>query len=43
MTPAKAVAAGSDDLVIGRPITRAEDPMAALAAIEQELAEARGA
>lgn len=39
MTPAKAVAAGSDDLVIGRPITRAEDPMAALAAIEQELAE----
>ena len=38
MTPAKAIAAGSDDLVIGRPITRAEDPMAALAAIEQELA-----
>ena len=43
MTPAKAVAAGSDDLVIGRPITRAEDPMAALVAIEQELAEGRGA
>lgn len=43
MTPAEAVAAGSDDLVIGRPITRAEDPMAALAAIEQELEEGRGA
>ena len=42
MTPAKAVAAGSDDLVIGRPITRAEDPMAALVAIEQELSESQG-
>ncbi|MEQ6884549.1 orotidine-5'-phosphate decarboxylase [Salicola sp. Rm-C-2C1-2] len=42
MTPAKAIAAGSDDLVIGRPITRAADPMAALAAIEQELVAARG-
>lgn len=40
MTPADAVAAGSDDLVIGRPITRAADPMAALVAIEQELSEA---
>lgn len=41
-TPAKAIAAGSDDLVIGRPITRAADPMAALTAIEQELVAARG-
>ncbi len=32
-TPAEAVAAGSDYLVIGRPITRAPDPAAALGAI----------
>jgi orotidine-5'-phosphate decarboxylase len=38
MTPADAVRAGSDYLVIGRPITQAPDPMAALVAIEQELA-----
>jgi len=37
-TPADAVRLGTDYLVIGRPITAAEDPMAALAAIEQELA-----
>ena len=37
MSPAEAVRAGSDYLVIGRPITQAPDPMAALAAIEQEL------
>lgn len=37
MTPAEAVAAGSDYLVIGRPITQAEDPMQALALINQEL------
>ncbi len=37
MTPAQAVAAGADYLVIGRPITGAPDPAAALAAIEQEL------
>jgi orotidine-5'-phosphate decarboxylase len=36
-TPAAAVAAGADFLVIGRPITRAEDPAAALAAIVAEL------
>lgn len=30
MTPAQAVAAGSDYLVIGRPITQAEDPIKAL-------------
>ena len=37
MTPQEAVRAGSDYLVIGRPITQAPDPMAALAAIEHEL------
>ena len=38
MTPAEAVAAGSDYLVIGRPITQQPDPMAALEAIEKDLA-----
>ncbi|WP_111414139.1 orotidine-5'-phosphate decarboxylase [Billgrantia lactosivorans] len=38
MTPAEAMAAGSTHLVIGRPVTQADDPMAALSAIEQELA-----
>ena len=37
MTPTQAMAAGSDYLVIGRPITQAHDPMQALALIEQEL------
>ncbi|MFC0269720.1 orotidine-5'-phosphate decarboxylase [Kushneria aurantia] len=37
MTPASAMAAGSTHLVIGRPITRADDPMVALERIEQEL------
>ncbi len=37
MTPAEAVAAGSDYLVIGRPITQQPDPMAALVAIEKEM------
>jgi orotidine-5'-phosphate decarboxylase len=36
-TPAEAIAAGSDLLVVGRPITQAPDPMAALAALEQEI------
>jgi orotidine-5'-phosphate decarboxylase len=38
MTPAQALAAGSDYLVIGRPITQAPDPLAALEAIRQEIA-----
>ena len=38
MTPAKALAAGSDYLVIGRPITQAKEPMEALARIEAEIA-----
>ena len=36
-TPAAAVADGSDYLVIGRPITRAVDPVAVLAAINREI------
>lgn len=38
LSPAEAMAAGSTHLVIGRPVTQADDPLAALAAIEQELA-----
>jgi orotidine-5'-phosphate decarboxylase len=37
-TPSSAVADGADLLVIGRPITRADDPVAAAAAIAAELA-----
>ncbi|EXJ15951.1 orotidine-5'-phosphate decarboxylase [Imhoffiella purpurea] len=37
MTPAEALAAGSDHLVIGRPITQAPDPLAALLEIERSL------
>ncbi|GAA4902955.1 orotidine-5'-phosphate decarboxylase [Ferrimonas pelagia] len=37
MTPEQAVAAGSDYLVIGRPITRSEDPLATLKAINSTL------
>ena len=37
MTPADAINAGSDFLVIGRPITEAPNPMAALEAIEKSL------
>lgn len=37
MTPAQALSAGADYLVIGRPITGAPEPMRALAAIEQEI------
>jgi orotidine-5'-phosphate decarboxylase len=37
MTPAEAIAAGATYLVIGRPITRAEDPLAVLRAIAAEI------
>jgi len=40
-TPAEAVAQGADLLVIGRPITRAEDPVAAARAIADELESGR--
>jgi orotidine-5'-phosphate decarboxylase len=40
MTPRDALAAGSDYLVIGRPITQAADPVAALAAINGDIAAA---
>lgn len=41
MTPREAVRAGSDFLVIGRPVTRAADPLSVLQSIRAELA-ARG-
>lgn len=37
MTPATALAAGVDYLVIGRPVTKAKDPLAALQAIYAEI------
>ncbi len=40
MTPRKAIAAGADYLVVGRPITRAPDPRAAAEAIVAEIAAA---
>jgi orotidine-5'-phosphate decarboxylase len=38
LTPAQAIQAGADYLVIGRPITQATDPLAALEAIAREIA-----
>jgi orotidine-5'-phosphate decarboxylase len=40
LTPKQAIIAGSDYLVIGRPITQASDPLKALEAIEEEVKEA---
>jgi orotidine-5'-phosphate decarboxylase len=38
ITPAEAIAAGADDIVVGRPITSAPDPRAAALAIVEEIA-----
>ncbi len=43
LTPAVAIAEGADLLVVGRPITRAEDPVVAARAIASEIDAARGA
>jgi orotidine-5'-phosphate decarboxylase len=42
MTPARAIAAGADYLVVGRPIVEASDPKAAAEAIQAEIAQALG-
>ncbi|MCC6777248.1 MAG: orotidine-5'-phosphate decarboxylase [Hyphomicrobiales bacterium] len=42
MTPAAAIAAGTDRLVVGRPIVAASDPKAAAVAIVAEIAQATG-
>jgi orotidine-5'-phosphate decarboxylase len=42
MTPARAIAAGADYLVVGRPVTEATDPKAAADAIQKEIAQALG-
>ena len=39
-TPAASIAAGASKLVVGRPITQADDPVAAFEAIVSELVEA---
>ena len=43
VTPAAAIRQGADYLVIGRPITQASDPLAALAAINASIAGVTGA
>jgi len=42
VTPANAIVAGSDYLVVGRPITAAPDPPAVAAAIIADIAKAAG-
>ncbi len=42
MTPARAIAAGADYLVVGRPVIEAADPRAAAEAIQAEIAQALG-
>jgi orotidine-5'-phosphate decarboxylase len=41
MTPAKAIAAGADYLVVGRPIVEAADPKTAAETIVAEIAQAK--
>ena len=43
LTPAQAVTAGADYLVVGRPITQADDPISALQSINIEIAAVLGA
>ncbi|MEJ2344409.1 MAG: orotidine-5'-phosphate decarboxylase [Gammaproteobacteria bacterium] len=38
MTPGDAIRAGSDYLVVGRPVTQAQDPLASLVALNREIA-----
>src|SRR5437868_4212878 len=42
MTPARAIAAGADYLVVGRPIVEASDPRVAAESIQTEIAQALG-
>jgi orotidine-5'-phosphate decarboxylase len=42
MTPGRAIAAGADYLVVGRPVMEAADPRAAAEAIQAEIAQALG-
>ena len=42
MTPGRAIAAGADYLVVGRPIVEAADPKATAEAIQAEIAQALG-
>jgi orotidine-5'-phosphate decarboxylase len=42
VTPADAIGRGADWLVVGRPVTRADDPAAAAAALAAEVATALG-
>ena len=42
MTPARAISAGADYLVVGRPVLEAADPRAAADAIQAEIEQALG-
>ena len=42
MTPARAIEAGADYLVVGRPVVEARDPKAAADAIVAEIEQATG-